>query len=452
MKLFGFEIRRAEKQMSPVDSGRGGWWPLIRESFAGAWQENVEVRTADVLAYHAVFACMTLIAGDISKLRIKYVTRDNNNIWTEDFKNPAYTVLRKPNDFQTRQQFIESWIISKLSHGNTYALKERDASMRVRKLYILDPTNVVVLVSESGDVFYRINRDDLSGVEQQITIPASEIIHDRFNCFFHPLVGLSPIYACGLAATQGLRIQNNSTHFFGNASRPAGIISTADSIDDDTAKRLKDYWQANFTGKNAGNVAILGDGLKFDQMGVTAHDSQLVEQLGWTVEVVCSTFHVPPYKIGHGTIPANNNVQALNLEYYVSALQTLIEAMEACLDEGLGMDGVNAGTELDTKNLLRMDSVTQMQVLREGIGGAILAPNEARRDLDLVGVSGGESPMIQEQNYSLAAIAKRDAREDPFAKGATTTPAAAPVANDNEDEELQSEARAALVEIYKGLR
>jgi phage portal protein BeeE len=63
----------------------------------------------------------------------------------------------------------------------------------------------------------------------------------------------------------------------------------------------------------------------------------LIEQLKWTAEVVCSTYHVPPYKIGIGAMPVYNNVQALNTEYYSQCLQVLIEAIELCLDEGLGM-------------------------------------------------------------------------------------------------------------------
>ena len=44
-----------------------------------------------------------------------------------------------------------------------------------------------------------------------------------------------------------------------------------------------------------------------------------------------------------------------------------------------------------------------------------MSPNEARASENMLPVVGGESPMIQQQNYSLAALAKRDAREDPFA-------------------------------------
>jgi phage portal protein BeeE len=31
-----------------------------------------------------------------------------------------------------------------------------------------------------------------------VIVPAREIIHDRFNCLFHPLVGISPLYAAAL--------------------------------------------------------------------------------------------------------------------------------------------------------------------------------------------------------------------------------------------------------------
>ena len=48
---------------------------------------------------------------------------------------------------------------------------------------------------------------------------------------------------------------------------------------------------------------MLGDNLTYSAMAMNAVDSQLIEQLRWIVEVVCSTFHVPPYKIGIGQQP-----------------------------------------------------------------------------------------------------------------------------------------------------
>ncbi len=439
LQVIGNAVTKAQSLNSVPDTR--GWWPVVRESFAGAWQRNITVNRDEVEAFHAVFACKTLVASDIAKLRVKLVAQDSDGIWTET-NNPAYSpVLRKPNAFQTRIQFWENWILSKLGRGNTYVLKQRDNRNVVTALYVLDPNRVRPMVDDDGAVYYELNIDYLAGItEATLIVPASEIIHDRFNCLFHPLVGIPPVFACGLAATQGLRIQNNSAAVFGNSSKPGGLLIAPGKIDPDSASRLKEYWEGNFTGDNAGKIAVIGDGMQYQAMTVDAVDSQLIEQLKWTAEVVCSTFHVPPYKIGVGAMPTYNNIQSLNVEYYSQCLQVLIEAAEVCLDEGLGM-GVGLGTEFDVDNLLRMDAMTQMLVLKDSAG--VMAPNEMRRKLDLPPKVGGDTPYLQQQNYSLAALAKRDAQDDPFA---TTQPAAPPpVASANNDNPPAKAAQKALL-------
>lgn len=450
MKIFGLtiaptaQVEATNKQVISPIATNGGWRTLIREAWAGAWQQNVSISFDTVMSNHAVFACQTLISSDIAKLRVKLVAQDSNGIWTET-KNPAYSpVLRKPNHYQNRIQFFETWVLSKLQRGNTYILLQRDGRRVVTKMYVLDPTRVVPLVASDGSVYYELQTDNLSEiVSERVVVPSSEIIHDRFNCFFHPLVGMSPIYANGLAATQGLAIQSNSTLMFQNGARPSGILTAPGDIKPETAQELKAYWENNFSGANSAKVAVLGDGLKYEAMSMKSTDAQLIEQLKWTADVVCSTYHVPPYKIGIGQQPTYNNVQALNVEYYSQCLQVLIESIEVCLDEGLGT-GETLGAEFDTDNLLRMDSAAQMAVLKEGTGAGILEIDEARAALSRKPTPGGNAAYLQQQNYSLEALAKRDAQDDPFAG---PKPAVAPEpANDDE-----AEAQEALKALKKGL-
>lgn len=409
---------------SPIQS-RGGWIPIVRESYQGAWQQNVEVDEAVALSFHAVFACISLIASDIAKLRLLLRQRDINGIWAEA-ENPAYSpVLKKPNHFQNRIQFWENWMLSKLTNGNTYGLKMRDARNVVQRIYILDPLMVKPLISsEGGAIFYELFPDNLPDIDQRILVPAREMIHDRMNCLFHPLVGISPIFAAGLPATQGLNIQNNSTTFFGNRSMPGGILVAPGRIDPVHAANLKTYWDENFTGTNIGKIAVVGDGLKFERMAISAEDAQLIEQLKWSAEVVCSAFRVPPYMVGVGTVPGNSNVEALQQQYYSQCLQSYVESAELCMDEALDL-AAGIRTKFDTDEFFRMDSATRFKTYGEAIGAGIMAPNEARRKFDLPPVAGGESVYLQQQNYSTAALAKRDAQEDPFATGAPA-PAPAP--------------------------
>ena len=213
------------KSLSSVPyTGGGGWsYPIIREPFPGAWQRDIAINNDSAASFHADFACKTLIARDIAKLRVKLVEQDANGIWAET-TNPAFSpVLREPNSYQTRNQFWESWLLSKLSRGNTYVLKVRDARNVVTDLHVLDPTRVQPLVSTDGTVFYRLSTDYLAGIEE-ITVPAREIIHDRFNCMFHPLVGIPPIFASGLASMLGLNAQRASALLFENSSTPAAYL------------------------------------------------------------------------------------------------------------------------------------------------------------------------------------------------------------------------------------
>ena len=433
-------LRNAAQQksyMAPVDN-RGGWWPWIREPSAGAWQKNEEWCADTVAAYHAVYSCITLISADIGKMPFRTVREDSNGIWNQ-FSAPKYAVLRKPNRYQNHIQFKEWWITSKLFRGNTYGLKERASNGDVKAIYVLDPTRVQVLVSSDGSVYYQLGQDELNGQEQtSVTVPASEIIHDRMNCLFHPLVGVSPLYASGLAASQGMKIQNDSDKFFSNGANPGGVLTAPGAISDETAKRLKARWDADYTGSNAGKVAVLGDGLKFEPMRMTAVDAQLIQQLRWTAEVVCSTFHVPAYKIGVGDMPTYNNIDAQNKDYYSQCLQSLIENMELCLDEGLEFEQ-GSGVELDLDVLFRMDSATQIETLDGGVSGKIMTHNEARKRLNLPPIPGGDTIYLQQQDYSMAAIAARDEKDPLAIQPSTNPPSAQP---EPTEEQVEDEARA----------
>jgi HK97 family phage portal protein len=436
MRVLGFDITLtkapAPSDLRPAPSVRDAAWHRwsfggIRESFTGAWQRNIEIDCSEnLLKFSAVYACVDLIASDISKLRIKLVERQQDDIWRETTSSAFSPVLRKPNRFQTRIQFISQWITSKLLWGNAYVLKERDARNVVTAMFVLDPSRVTPMVTPEGAVWYRLRTDwlaQLPGNDNELMVPASEIIHDRMVTLFHPLVGVSPIYACGASATQGARIQNNSAVFFANQSTPSGVLSYPGELDDTLAEAYRQKWQNNFSGGRIGGVAVISGGFSYAPITIPAQDAQLIEQLRWTVEDVARTFHVPAHKLGLGQ-PTLNNIAALNQDYYNQCLQTLIESVEILLDEGLATPP-DMGTEFDLDNLLRMDPVSLADVNEKGIRAGYLAPNEARLRSNLEPVEGGDSPYMQQQNWSLEALSQRPpAGQAPVP--ATTLPAPEP--------------------------
>lgn len=397
------------KGIQSVPNQNAGWFSVASESFGGAWQTGTEITKTDMLAHGAVFSCVSLIASDIGKLPIG-INQNSGGIWLA-IDTDYSRLFRKPNAYQNRAQFFNAWIVSKLLHGNAYALKIRDAAGRIIGLKLLDPTKVQVLIGEDDSVFYQVSGGtNLQTGGDVVTIPAREIIHDRGVCLHHPLIGVSPLTAAALAAGQGLSIQKASSKFFSNGSKPSGILTAPGAISPETSARLKADWEARYTGDGIGKTAVLGDGLHFEAITISAADSQLLEQLQFTDRQVCQAFGVPAWKIGVGDMPTYNGSEAGQLHYYQTTIQSLLESLELALDEGLELPATQR-CEFDTGELLRLDTATRYDSYAKAIGAGWLAPNEARRREGLAPVEGGDSPLIQQQNYSLAALARRDANE-----------------------------------------
>lgn len=417
MKLFGIEIKFAgeEKAYSSVPENRG-WWRVIGEPFSGAWQRNLEESYADLHCYPTLYACISRIAQDIAKLPFQLL-QDNNGI-RERIENPSYSpVLKKPNYFQTAQQFRESWVLSKLDYGNTYVLKVRDNRNVVTSLFVLDPSLVKPMVSDSGDVFYEVrNRSAWNlpklpeGFQQRddtVIIPAREMIHDRLNTFHHPLIGVPPLCAAYYPALKNLRILRNAAEFFGNGAQPGGILTAPAGMSEKDADALKTYWDTNFGGKNSGKVAVIGADMKFTAFAMKAADSQLVEQMKYSDEQICQPFGVKPYKIGIGAPPGGWKSDDVNVEYYGDALSPIIEAMENLLDEGLAIKAP-MHVELNTEPLWRMDEGKKAEVETTLIAGKLKTPDEGRLKFNLKPTGGGDTLWGQHQDYPLGVLAERN--------------------------------------------
>jgi HK97 family phage portal protein len=449
LAVFGLAGQtKAAPGLVPVRSG--GLFGVIRESFTGAWQKNVECDSREgLLAFSAVYACISRISSDIAKLPLMLVTADDAGIWPPAVAaSPFWQVLRKPNRYQTRIQFLTVWIVSKLIYGNSYVWKERDGRGIVTALYVLDPRRVNTLVAADGQVYYQLNSDPLSGLPDQLTVPASEIIHDLMNPLFHPLCGIAPIYACAASATQGNRIQANSATFFQNMSRPSGVLTAPGTIDEATAKRLKETAEPAISGQNIGRLLVAGDGLKYEAMTIPALQAQLIEQLGWTVEDVARAFGVPLYKINAGPMPTNNNVEALNEQYYTGCLQILMESIEVLLDEGCALP-TGYRTQFDLAGLLRMDTTARYEAWNKAVQGGWMSPDEARQRENMAPVPGGNTPYMQQQNWALAQLAKRNILDKP---AVAAPPAAAdPNADPNAPPPVEPNAGPEAADTGKGL-
>ena len=410
-----------KKSLSSVNSG--GMWNSIF-GFHANFQTDVNYSNEDLAAHPAVFSCVSLISQDIGKMGVM-LKKKQGNILVDVPIPKELNILKKPNHYQNWQQFLEFWMVCRKLRGNVYAFKVRDPWGGVAKLVLLNPDQTKPLVSDDGQVFYQLGLDTLNGTES-VVFPASEIIHDRENCLFHPLVGIPAITAYGLASGLGLNILKNSKTMFGNMSRPSGLLTAPGPISNQKASEIGVAWNANYSGQNVGKTAVLGDDLKYQPITMSASDTQTIEQLKMSNEIICSVLHVPAFKVGYGSIPAGQKVGDLNEIYFSDCLQSPVEAIENLIDDAFGLKEQGLEVFLNVDALIRMDKETQMNIQERGVKSAIFTPNEARQAFNLKPIDGGDTVYMQQQNFSLEALSKRDQKEDPF--GTSEPPKAGPKA------------------------
>ncbi|WP_267285290.1 phage portal protein [Acinetobacter sp. FDAARGOS_558] len=92
----------------------------------------------------------------------------------------------------------------------------------------------------------------------------------------------------------GVKIINNAANFFGNGSRPGGILVAPGPISKEKAEEIQARWNQNYSGANYGKTAVIGDGMTYTVLGMSAADSQCLSfwrcLAVWSV--VCLMFHL----------------------------------------------------------------------------------------------------------------------------------------------------------------
>lgn len=425
-----------------------GYYGRRFELRPGDAQRRVYARPEDILSFPYAFAAVTAIAGDISKMSVT-LKRRVGRIYEEAPENTPLTsaiaaVLRQPNGFQVFKKFLESWVYSILLTGNAFVLISRESAY---SLHVLDPTRVSVRCDVAGGLWYDLRTDHLSGLKQNQIVPAENVIHHTINALYHPLCGVSPLDPASLSASQGLAILSQSTDFFANGAQPGGILSAEQPIPEADAERLREEWDQAFTGDNAGRIAVLGFGLKYQPLAMTGKDSQLAEQLNISGNMVCAALRFPLWKAGLQQIPTGHKPSELQQIYYADCLQTIIEDIEALLNRAFGLS-TDYMVQFNTEDLLRMDAASQMTTIAAGVDANLLTINDARAKLDLRPLPHHDQLWMQMQDLpvDLALMLHQLQLERARAEAATSKPG-----QKNEDDE-EEEFRAAADRFVRALR
>ena len=358
------------------------WWAEFGATTVSAG--GMAVTQLSALQVSTVQACVSIRAEDVAKLPVHVNRRLPNGGAVVVADHPLERLLQRPNDYQSRFEFIEQMQVSILLRGNAYAVILRDGRGRPTSLIPINPDRVWIYEAPGGMVFDQVARRGLHETavlaDMPMMIPSDDILHLRWMALDTSLYGASRIglarEAIGLALSQqelGGRLSANSTNL-------GGVLTTDQKLSAEAAQRLSDNWKKRRQGlANAGDTAVLEQGLEWKPMGMTARDAEIIASRGFQVEEIARLYRMPPHKLAIASTTPPTSIPEANQEYANDVVCSDLARWEAKLAQTFDLEADGVYVEFDISGLTRASVMTRYQAYRAGITGMFITPNEARR-------------------------------------------------------------------------
>jgi HK97 family phage portal protein len=330
------------------------------------------VNPSTALQHSAVWACVNLIAGSISTLPLAaYRDGDPNPL-------PALPpILRAPAAGWSLPDFLYAALQSLLLRGNAYGLvvDRAGAGLLPSQVELLAPDRVAVNVP-NGSIEYRVDGQEVD--------PAS-IWHVKAYTSAGSVVGLSPIAHARQAIGLGLAAEKFGAQFFGESAIPSGLLTTDQRINFEHASDLKERWKASHGGRR--DIAVLGDGARFQPISVNPEESQFLETTQANVRTIARYFGVQPELIGadSGNSLTYANVEQRALDFLTFGLRPWLVRLEVALS---ALCSSTTTVKFNAAALVRTDLLTRYQAHESAIRAGWKLRSEVRDLEDLPPVAG----------------------------------------------------------------
>lgn len=242
---------------------------LGRNSVTGV---TVNERTA--LQCSAVFACVQLLAETVASLPLPVYRGLPPREKERAYNHHLYPLLHdEPNPEMTSFNFREALQGHLALWGNAYAEIDWDMrSGKIRGLWPLRPDRMRVARRE-GKLWYHYRLPD--GTEA--VLPAYRVWHIP-GLGFDGIMGYSPIHMAREAIGLALATEEYGARFFGNGATPGGVLQHPGTLGETAQGNLRKSWNEMHQGlANQHRIAILEEGMKYQQVGIPPEDAQFLE-------------------------------------------------------------------------------------------------------------------------------------------------------------------------------
>jgi len=362
--------------------------PRLNELFGSSGTDSgVPVTPDTALTYSAVYAAVRCIAESVSSLPLNYYERLPTGGKAPAKANPLHTLLHdEPNPEMTSYQWREASMAHLLLWGNAYSEIVRDLEGNVVELWPIDPTIVTPRRTESGDLYYDLNRG-------KTFITANNMLHIP-GLSFDGISGMSPISLARQSIGLSMAIEQFGAGYFGRGARPGGVLTFPGQLSPEARQNLRrSFEELHAGGANSHRVALLEAGLKWEAIGVPPDDSQFLQSREFQIIEIARWFNLPPNKLKDLSKTSYNSLEQMEISFVVDTLRPWLVRWEQQLNRKVvrPRDKGSYFFEFNVDGMLRGDLASRYQSYSVARNWGWLSVNEIREKENMNPIEGGDS-------------------------------------------------------------
>jgi HK97 family phage portal protein len=350
---------------------------------------GVRVSADTAMRASAVWGCVRLISETIASLPLSIYSSTPDGGRKEAKGHPIYTLLHyRPNRLQTSTEFIQMLTAHALLRGNGYGRIVPGPRGPVDQILPLNPDRVTPEELPGGGVRYRVIEMD----GQTSVLNDEDVLHLR-GIASAGVVGLSVIEHARETVGLALATESYGARLFSQNARPGGVITHPLKLSAEAAARLSASWQAAHSGlANAHKPAVLEEGAKWEQVGMTNEDAQFLATREFQAEEIARWFGVPPHMIGLTSKSTSwgSGIEAQSINFLTYTLLPWLRRWEQTIARDLiAADGYYFA-KFNVNGLLRGDSAARAAYYRDGRQWGWLSVNKILEleDMNPIGPEG----------------------------------------------------------------
>jgi len=369
----------------------------VRKMFGAAeTSSGIQVDEDKALSYSAIWAAINIISGALGFLPMKIYRRKGSDKEL-DAKHSSYKLLHdRPNPYMDALTFRELLQGHVLTWGNGYAEIERDGGGRALALWPLLPNRVEPQVTESGHIRYKVTLKN-GGTAY---LPYVNCLHIK-GLSFDGIKGYSVIHYARESVAFGLAAEKYGAAFFGNDSRPGGVLEHPKTLSKPAQARLKESWEQDHRSlDDKHRVEVLEEGMKWHQIGIPPEEAQFLQTRKFEVADVARWYTIPLHMLAEMDKATFSNIEHQGIEFVTWTLAKWLKRWELeCSYKLLRQDEQPTHFfEFLVDALLRGDTKSRYEAYKIARTGGFFSINDIRRKENMNSIEGGDT-YLEPLNY-----------------------------------------------------